>query len=41
MVNQITVKPRVTPGDVKAKIEDALKRSAEKDARIMVDAQAP
>lgn len=40
VINHITVKPRVTPGDVRAKIEDALKRSAETDARrIMVDAQ--
>jgi len=31
--NQITLKPRATPGDVKVKIEDALKRSAEMDAR--------
>ena len=31
--NLITVEPRVTPEDVKAKIEDALKRSAEMDAR--------
>ena len=31
--NLITVKPRVTPTDIKMKIEDALKRSAEMDAR--------
>jgi osmotically-inducible protein OsmY len=31
--NSITVKPRVSPTDVKTKIEDALKRSAEMDAR--------
>jgi osmotically-inducible protein OsmY len=31
--NNITVKPRVSPTDVKIKIEDALKRSAEMDAR--------
>jgi osmotically-inducible protein OsmY len=31
--NSITVKPRVSPTDVKNKIEDALKRSAEMDAR--------
>jgi osmotically-inducible protein OsmY len=31
--NQITVKPRVSPGELKSKIEDALKRSAEMDAR--------
>ena len=31
--NLITVKPRVTPADIKMKIEDALKRSAEMDAR--------
>ena len=36
--NQITIKPRATPTDIKAKIEDALKRSAEMDARrIAVD----
>jgi osmotically-inducible protein OsmY len=33
LVNNITVKPRVSPGDVKNKIEAALKRSAELDAR--------
>jgi osmotically-inducible protein OsmY len=31
--NNITLKPRVSPADVKAKIEAALKRSAELDAR--------
>jgi len=31
--NLITVKPRVSPTDIKMKIEDALKRSAEMDAR--------
>src|SRR5258706_9159516 len=29
----ITIKPRVTPAEVKSKIEEALKRSAEMDAR--------
>jgi osmotically-inducible protein OsmY len=33
VTNSITVKPRVSPTDVKIKIEDALKRSAEMDAR--------
>lgn len=33
ITNNITVKPRVSPTDVKQKIEDALKRSAELDAR--------
>jgi osmotically-inducible protein OsmY len=33
VTNSITVKPRVSPTDVKNKIEDALKRSAEMDAR--------
>jgi osmotically-inducible protein OsmY len=38
--NSITVKPHVSPTDVKAKIEDALKRSAEMDARrITVEAE--
>jgi osmotically-inducible protein OsmY len=38
ITNNITVKPRVSPTDVKQKIEDALKRSAELDARrISVD----
>jgi osmotically-inducible protein OsmY len=31
--NLITVKPRVSPSELKSKIEDALKRSAEMDAR--------
>ena len=31
--NNIEVKPQVSPADIKAKIEDALKRSAELDAR--------
>jgi osmotically-inducible protein OsmY len=31
--NRIEVKPRVTPADIKEKIEEALKRSAEMDAR--------
>jgi osmotically-inducible protein OsmY len=36
--NLIMVKPRVTPTDIKLKIEEALKRSAEMDARrITVD----
>ena len=39
--NQITLKPRATAGDIKVKIEDALKRSAEMDARrITVDVDA-
>ena len=33
VTNLITVKPRVSPEEVKTKIEDALKRSAEMDAR--------
>jgi osmotically-inducible protein OsmY len=33
VTNNIEVKPRVSPSDVKSKIEDALKRSAELDAR--------
>ncbi len=33
VLNNIKVKPRVSPGDVKDKIEAALKRSAEVDAR--------
>src|SRR3954468_3777352 len=37
VTNLITVKPHVAPSEVKAKIEDALKRSAEMDAgRITV-----
>ena len=36
--NLITVKPRVAPTELKAKIEDAFKRSAELDAkRITVE----
>ncbi|MGH8570404.1 MAG: BON domain-containing protein, partial [Gammaproteobacteria bacterium] len=31
--NQIAVKPRVSPVEIKSKIEDAFKRSAELDAR--------
>lgn len=31
--NNIEVKPKVTPGEIKSKIEDALKRSAQLDAR--------
>jgi osmotically-inducible protein OsmY len=38
VVNQISIKPRVTAGDIKDKIENALRRSAEMDARrIMVN----
>ncbi len=33
VVNLITVKPRVSPTDIRAKIEEALRRSAELDAR--------
>jgi osmotically-inducible protein OsmY len=33
VVNKIQVKPRVSPSDVKEKIEEALRRSAELDAR--------
>jgi osmotically-inducible protein OsmY len=33
ITNNIAVKPRVSPSDVKTKIEEALKRSAEIDAR--------
>jgi osmotically-inducible protein OsmY len=33
VINNIEVKPRVSPTDVKSKIEDALRRSAELDAR--------
>jgi osmotically-inducible protein OsmY len=40
VVNSITIKPRVIPGDVKTKIERAFKRSAEIDAsRVKVEAQ--
>jgi osmotically-inducible protein OsmY len=34
--NQIVVKPQVRPGDVKSKIEAALKRSAEVDAKHVI-----
>jgi osmotically-inducible protein OsmY len=38
VTNNIEVKPVVTPTEIKSKIEDALKRSAELDARrITVD----
>jgi osmotically-inducible protein OsmY len=41
VINNVTVKPRVSPGDVKCKIEAALKRSAEVDARrITVQTEA-
>ena len=33
VTNNIVVKPKVSPSDVKGKIEEALKRSAEIDAR--------
>jgi len=33
VTNLITVKPRVTPSDIKKKIEEALKRTAEADAQ--------
>jgi osmotically-inducible protein OsmY len=40
VINSITVKPRVTPSDIKSKIEQALKRSAELDAqRITVEVE--
>ena len=40
VTNHIEVKPRVTPSEVKSKIEDALRRSAELDARrITVEVQ--
>jgi osmotically-inducible protein OsmY len=40
VTNLILVKPRVSPTDVRAKIEEALRRSAELDARrITVEAQ--
>jgi osmotically-inducible protein OsmY len=40
ITNNITVKPRVNPTEVKNKIEDALKRNAEMDARrISVDVE--
>ncbi len=38
--NFITVKPRVSPGEVKSNIEDAFKRNAEMDARrVSIDVQ--
>jgi osmotically-inducible protein OsmY len=41
LANNITIKPRVSPDDVKDKIEAALKRSAEVDARrITVQTEA-
>jgi len=40
LTNQIKIKPRASASDIKVKIEDALKRSAEIDARrIMVDVE--
>ena len=40
MVNSLTVKPRLTPAELKEKIEKALVRSAETDAeRITVEVQ--
>ena len=40
VINLITVKPRITPSELKQKIEQALVRSAETDAqRITVDVQ--
>ena len=33
ITNNITIKPKITPEEVKDKIEDALRRSAELDAR--------
>jgi osmotically-inducible protein OsmY len=40
VINTIAIKPRVQPSDVKQKIEEALKRSAEVDAKnITVEAQ--
>jgi osmotically-inducible protein OsmY len=42
VANDIKLKPRVVAGDIKRKIEDALKRSAELDAgSISVDAVGP
>jgi osmotically-inducible protein OsmY len=41
VINNVTIKPRVTASDVKNKIEAALKRSAELDARrITVETEA-
>jgi osmotically-inducible protein OsmY len=40
ITNEITLKPAATPTDIKAKIEEALKRNAEVDARLItVDTQ--
>lgn len=40
ITNLITVEPRVSPADVRAKIEEALRRSAELDARrITIEAE--
>jgi osmotically-inducible protein OsmY len=40
VVNLITIKPLVSPGDIRAKIEEALRRSAELDAqRITVETE--
>lgn len=40
VINAISVKPRVTPNDIKFKIEQAIKRSAELDApRITVEVE--
>jgi osmotically-inducible protein OsmY len=40
VINSITVKPRLTPSELKNKIEKALVRSAETDAeRIQVEVQ--
>ena len=40
VTNDILVKPRVSPAEIKSKIEDALRRSAEVDARrITVDTE--
>ena len=40
MTDLIKIKPRVSPTEVKSKIEEAIKRSAEMDARrISVDVQ--
>jgi osmotically-inducible protein OsmY len=33
ITNNISIKPKITPEEVKDKIEDALRRSAELDAR--------
>ena len=40
MTNLVTVKPRITPSELKQKIEQALVRSAETDAqRITVEVE--